>query len=179
MALLLSTKLHHYLRKNPMPFVPMDPGELRPPAARKTRSKWFRFQFPIMFAFVYEFLTWECWVPLMRPQMEKNTTPKASLWELHVLLFGIELRVLLVLVLFALCLPFVPPVRRWEALFVGALTGALTSVFDYRYWNFGLIQTGGPLQVLALAAPVFAFGVAFLLARWIDSLSTPQGAPAE
>jgi nicotinamide riboside transporter PnuC len=95
---------------------------------------------------------------------------------LRVLFFTIELRVLLVLVLFILCLPFVPAVRSWEATVVGALTAALTSAFDYWCWHFGLIKLSGPLFGIALGFPAISFGIAALLVRYIDRRSSPRGA---
>ena len=158
-----------------MPFVPTDGRESLPPRGRTDRSKWARFKFFVIFTTAYEALTWGCWVPLMRAEIEKLTTPKAEFWELRILLFTIELRVLLVLALFILCLPFVPAVRSVEATAVGALTAALTSAFDYWCWHFGFIELSGPLFGLALAAPAFSFGIAALLVRYIESRSSPHG----
>lgn len=136
---------------------------------RSGRSKWARFQFLVIFTAAYEALTWGCWVPLLRPEMEKLTTPRAKFWELSILIWTIELRVLLVAALFIVCLPFAPAVRRWQAAVVGATTGALTSAFDYCFWHFGFIDLSGPMFGLALAVPAISFGIGVLLAQQIES----------
>jgi len=90
-------------------------------------------------------------------------------------IFAVEMRAILILVLFVLCLPFLPAVRRWEPGVVGALAAVFTSVLDFQFWKFGLNRFDGlEFWLAAVGFPALSSGLAILLLRYVEKQLRPS-----
>jgi len=108
---------------------------------------------------VYVLLTVRVWLPLKSAELAASHRDQG--FGLLILLIY---RVISLVIVFVLCLPFIPAVRREEAFAAGALTGIFTSVIDWQVmWDstagglsfdppalFGIPLIAGGLSVIAV-----------------------------
>jgi hypothetical protein len=100
-----------------------------------TRSKYNWLLFPIAFIVAYEAITWSIWVPLeVMANKAKTGVSFTPYWLLEVFRFAAS-RILGIVPLSYLCLDLAPPVRRWKAVLLGALTALATSLIDRFWWD--------------------------------------------
>jgi peptidoglycan/LPS O-acetylase OafA/YrhL len=133
------------------------------------RSKWHCFSFPPCFVLTYFFLLLRVWDSLIDNEL-KTRGPRPEVPEgVGVPIIAIEMRAILILALFVLCLPFLPPVRKWEAAVVGALAAVFTSALDFQFWRFGLNRLDGlEFWLAAIGFPALSTGLAILLLRYVE-----------
>jgi hypothetical protein len=132
------------------------------------RSKWYLFNFPPAFIFTYYVLFVRVWDSATDNYL-KTRPPTPDVPEgIGMVIFAVEMRAILIVVLFVLCLPFIPAVRRWEPGVVGALSAVFTSVLDFEFWKFGLNRFNVPEYYLAaIGFPALSCGLAILLLRYV------------
>jgi hypothetical protein len=134
------------------------------------RSKWARFSFPPCFVLTYFFLLLWVWDPLINDALKTRVQRPDVPEGVGVPIFAIEMRVILIVALFVLCLPFLPAIHKWEAAVVGALAAVLTSALDFQFWRFGLNRLDGPeFWFAAIGFPALSSGAAILLLRYIEN----------
>ncbi|MGA7381245.1 MAG: hypothetical protein WBX03_10365 [Terriglobales bacterium] len=129
------------------------------------RSRRYRFAFPVLFALTYVLMTQSVWLPL------KETAPHPGHLNLddQAFFFGIW-RILSVLVLFVLSMPFIPAIRQWEAPVVGGLTGVVVSVYDWQLW-WGISGFGGSMALFSwFVVPLFACASIVVFLRYAEGL---------
>lgn len=139
------------------------------------RSKWCRFNFPPAFIFTYFVLFVRVWDSATDNYL-KTRPPRPDVPEgIGMVIFAVEMRAILILVLFVLCLPFLPAVRRWEPGVVGALAAVFTSVLDFQFWKFGLNRFDGlEFWLAAVGFPALSSGLAILLLRYVEKQLRPS-----
>jgi hypothetical protein len=126
------------------------------------RSRRYIFTFPVFFTLLYVLMTQAVWIPL-----ESTPSPGNSTWGDHAFFFGIW-RILSLLVLFVLCMPFTPAIRQWEAPVVGALTGGVVSAYDW-HLDWGTSPAGGSMLPISMfAVPILACILIVIFLRYAE-----------
>ena len=96
-----------------------------------------------------------------------SDSPGNLTWGDHAFFFGIW-RILCLLVLFVLCMPFIPAIRQWEAPLVGALTGVVVSLYDWLL-GWGATPFGGSMALISMfAVPMLACTLIVLSLRFAE-----------
>jgi hypothetical protein len=128
------------------------------------RSRRYIFTFPVFFALTYVLMTQSVWLPLKGDAI----SPGNYTWGDHAFIFGIW-RILSLLVLFILCMPFIPAIRQWEAPVVGALTGVVVSVNDWLL-DWGTSPSAGGIAIVSMfAIPMLACILIVVFLRYAEN----------
>jgi hypothetical protein len=94
--------------------------------------------------------------------------PGRSNWDDQVFFFGIW-RILSIVVIFVLSMPFIPAIRQWEPPVVGGLTGVIVSAYDW-LTEWGAAAGSGEYMGLfsMLVVPIFAAFSIIVFVRYAE-----------
>jgi hypothetical protein len=121
--------------------------------------------FPVISALFYVLLSVRLWLPLKSAELAASHRDRG--FGLLILLIY---RVISLVIVFVLCLPFIPAVRRQEAFAAGALTGIFISAIDWQIgWN--LTADSLPLSLtLVFGVPLIAGGLSAIAVAYAELL---------
>ena len=115
---------------------------------------------------VYVLLTVRVWLPLKSAELAASQLDQG--FGLLILLIY---RVISLVIVFVLCLPFIPAVRREEAFAAGALTGIFISLIDWQILWGSTIAGGLPLALAVMfGIPLIAGGLSAIAVVYAELL---------
>ena len=114
---------------------------------------------------VYVLLTVRVWLPLNSAELAASHRDQG--FGLLILLIY---RLISMVIVFVLCLPFIPAVRREEAFPAGVLTGIFISVIDWQILWGSTIGGGLPFLAVMFGVPLIAGGLSAIAVVYVESL---------